>query len=220
VSTFYIFFPKNHNKKTGGLKMNFVRLFILSITLIFAGCASNPMQVVSNQALPQTTNDKAQVVFVRSSFLGNAINASIYDVTSGEPIFIGVIANETKIAYPTNAGKHLFMVVSEAADFLEAEVVAGKSYYSIITPRMGFWKARFSMWPVKNDGSTKYNTASKEFQKILISTKLVENSEKSNAWFKKHQQDIRSKYLEYLPVWQQKSAEDLAKRTLLKSDGK
>ncbi len=200
--------------------MNFVRLFLLSFTLLFAGCASNPMQVVSNQTLPQATDDKAQVVFIRSSFLGNAINASLYDVTNGDPIFIGIIANGTKIAYPTKAGKHRFMVVSEAADFLEAEVVPGKSYYSIITPRMGFWKARFSMWPVKNDGTTKYNTASKEFQKMLINTKLVENSEKSNAWFKKHQQDIKSKYQEYLPVWQQKSPEDLSQRTLVESDGR
>lgn len=178
------------------------------------------MQVVGNQTLPEATSDKAQVVFVRSSFLGNAINASIYDVTSGEPEFIGIIANDTKIAYPTTAGDHLFMVVSEAADFLEAKVVPGKSYYSIITPRMGFWKARFSMWPVKSDGTTKYNTDSKEIKKILIETKLVENSEKSNAWFKKHQQDIKSKYNEYLPVWKQKSAAELTKRTLQESDGK
>ncbi len=200
--------------------MNIVRLLVLSLTLLFAGCASNPMLVSPNQTLSKANPNEAQLVFVRSSFLGNAINASLYDVTSGEPKFIGIIANGTKIAYNTSPGKHTFMIVSEAADFLEADVIAGKSYYSIITPRMGFWKARFSLWPVKNDGTTKYHTASKEFQKILFDTKLVENSEKSKAWFKKHQNDIQSKYQEYLPVWKQKSAEDLAARTLQKSDGK
>ena len=157
---------------------------------------------------------------MRSSFLGGAINSSLYDITNGEPEFIGIVANGTKIAYDTKPGKHLFMVVSEAADFLEADVKPGKSYYSIVTPRMGFWKARFSLWPVRNDGTTKYNTGTNEFKNMLLKTKLVENSEKSLAWFKKHKTDIKKKYDEYYPVWQKKSAEDLAKRTINPDDGK
>lgn len=200
--------------------MNIFRLAVLSLSLLFVGCASNPMIVSSNQTISSVAADKSQVVFMRSSFLGGAINGSLYDVTNVEPIFIGIIANGTKVSYDTTPGKHVFMVVSEAADFLEADIQAGKSYFSIVTPRMGFWKARFSLWPVRSDGTTEYNTETEEFKNMLLKTDLVENSDKSIAWFNKHKDDIKSKYREYMTVWKKKSAEDLAKRTLNPNDGR
>ena len=35
----------------------------------------------------------------------------------------------------------MFSVVGEAADFLEADLAAGKTYYIQVAPRMGAWKA-------------------------------------------------------------------------------
>ncbi len=43
------------------------------------------------------------------------------------------------------------MVVSEAADFAKADVEAGKTYYVLVTPRMGWWKARFSLRPLMRE---------------------------------------------------------------------
>jgi len=200
--------------------MNILRLAVLSMSLFFAGCASNSMLVSNSQTVSDVSENKAQVVFMRSSFVGGAINGSLFDVTSGSPVFIGIIANGTKVAYETSPGKHLFMVVSEAADFMAADVEAGKSYFSIVTPRMGFWKARFSLWPVRNDGSTKFNTGTDEFKNMLQKTKLMENSEKSLAWFNKHKLDIDAKRKEYLTVWNEKSANDLKLRTLRPEDGR
>ena len=151
--------------------------------------------------------------------MGSAINASLYDVTGGELKFVGIIANGTKIAYDTKPGKHTFMVVSEAADFMEADIRPGKTYYSIVTPRMGAWKARFSLWPIKNDASSKYNLESSDFDSWLSGTKLVENSEKSQQWFEGNKNSVQSKQQEYWPVWQQKSDSDKAKRTLAPEDG-
>ena len=111
------------------------------------------------------------------------------------------------------------MVVSEAADFMEADFLPGRTYYSIVTPRMGAWKARFSLWPIRNDGSSEYNTESAEFTKWLNSTKLVHNSEESEAWYTNNKGSVKSKQLDYWPVWQQKTPEDLAKRTLNPQDG-
>ncbi len=200
--------------------MNIFRILILSLSMLFVGCASNPMLVSKDQVISKVSSDKAQVVFMRSSFVGSAINGSLYDVTSGDPVFIGIIANGTKVSYDTTPGKHLFMVVSEAADFLEADISAGKSYFGIVTPRMGFWKARFSIWPVRNDGTTKFNTETSQFKSMLLKTDLVENSDKSIEWFNKHKSDIKSKLDKYLPVWKEKTPEDLEKRTLKPDDGR
>ena len=114
-------------------------IFTLLGTLLLAGCASNPMDPVADQTIPAAAPDKAQVVFMRDAYTGKAIVSSLYDVTDGKTQFIGVMANGTKIAYPTTPGKHTFMVVSEAADFMAADLVAGKSYYALVSPRMGLW---------------------------------------------------------------------------------
>jgi hypothetical protein len=199
--------------------MNIIRTLIISLAIVLTGCASNPMLVKTNQTLVKPQGQESQVVFMRSSFVGSAINASLYDVTSGTPVFIGIMADSTKIAYNTKPGKHVFMVVSEAADFLEADISAGKTYYSLVTPRMGMWRARFSLWPMKNDANAEHQLNSKEFKNVFKDTKLVENSEKSNLWFTKNKASVISKYNEYWPVWQKKPAQDVAKRSLSAEDG-
>ncbi len=71
--------------------------------------------------------DDTTVVFMRYSAVGAAIKATVYEITDDKTIFIGIMKNKTKINYPTTAGKHTFMVVSEAADFMEADLAAGKT---------------------------------------------------------------------------------------------
>lgn len=109
-------------------------------------------------------NDESTIVFMRSSFVGKMIKASIYEVTDDKTQFIGIMKNKKKITFKTTPGSHTFMVVSESADFMQANVEGGKTYYSIITSRMGAWKARFSMSPIRNDGTTKFNTGTDKFK--------------------------------------------------------
>ncbi|MCZ4303272.1 hypothetical protein O4G98_00850 [Zoogloeaceae bacterium G21618-S1] len=200
--------------------MNFIRILLIASTLALAGCASTPMKEAATQTIQTVRADESQVVFMRSSFLGAAISASLYDVSKGAPEFIGIVDNGTKIAYTTQPGKRVFMVVSEAADFMEAELLPGKTYYSLVTPRMGMWKARFSLWPIRTDGTSEYNTASESFNGWLTGTKLVENSPETLAWNTENLDSVKSKYAEYWAVWKDKSAEDLAARTLKPTDGK
>jgi len=199
--------------------MKILNLFFVGILFTLAGCASNPMLIKKGAQVQKVSANEAQVVFMRSTFVGSAINASLYEVTDGTPKFIGIMGNDTKIAYSTKPGKHRFMVVSEAADFMEAELVAGKTYYSLVTPRMGMWKARFSMWPIRNDDKSEYNMKSKDFKGWIKDTDLVENSPKSLEWYNNNKNSVEEKLNEYLPVWKEKSPEDLAKRTLNAADG-
>lgn len=127
-------------------------LLLVAAMLLVTGCASNKMVDSAQQDLIAPTADTAQIVFLRSSMLGGAIQSSVFDVSEGDTKFVGILSTGKKIAYSVAPGKHRFMVVSEAADFMEAELLGGKTYYAMVTPRMGAWKARFSMHPVRNGG--------------------------------------------------------------------
>lgn len=186
---------------------------------LLSGCASSKMVVQENQQLVAPADGKAQVVFLRSTFVGSAIQASVYDVTSGEPEFIGIVSNGTKVAHSAEPGKRVFMVVSEAADYMEADLSAGKTYYAMVTPRMGAWKARFSMHPVRNSGAGEFQYDSDEFRGWLEKTQFVDNTPESRAWAEENMENIIGKHARYWEVWQQKSAEDLAERTLNADDG-
>ncbi|MEJ3576968.1 hypothetical protein WEU41_22315 [Pseudomonas fragi] len=194
-------------------------IFTLLGSLLLAGCASNPMAPVADQAVQAPSPDMAQVVFMRDAYTGKAIVSSLYDVTDGQTRFIGVMANGTKIAHPTTPGKHTFMVVSEAADFMEADLVAGKTYYALVTPRMGLWKARFSLWPISNEQDAAHSLKSNNFKGWVEDTDLVTNSPKSLAWYQRVKASVEKKRAEYWPVWQEKSAEAIAERTLKPTDG-
>ncbi len=197
-----------------------LRLILVTAAIaLLSGCASSKMIVKENQELIAPAAGKAQVVFMRSTFVGSAIQASVFDVTSGEPEFIGIISNDTKLAHTVDPGKRVFMVVSEAADYMEANLAAGKTYYSMVTPRMGAWKARFSMHPVRNSGSGEFQYDSKQFKEWLEKTRFVTNTAESTAWAKENLNDIKDKHARYWEVWKQKSPADLAERTLNADDG-
>ncbi len=157
----------------------------LFMLVLISGCASTKMSVKHDQQLVAPAFTTVRIVFIRSSFLGSAIQASVFDVTSGEPEFIGILSNATKLSHEVQPGKHVFMVVSEAADFMEATLVGGKTYFAMVTPRMGAWKARFSMYPVRNGGTGKFQYSSNEFQGWLAGTSLLDNTPESEAWNQK-----------------------------------
>jgi hypothetical protein len=170
-------------------------------------------------ALSYGADESTEVVFLRSSMVGKFIKSSIYEINGSETKFIGILGNKKKITHKTTPGKHTYMVVSEAADFMEAELSAGKTYYSIVTPRMGAWKARFSLWPIKNDGTAEYQIGSKDFEKWMKKAKDYVPGEKDFAWYEKHKDSVEEKKNKYWTVWLEKSAEDLAARTLSPADG-
>jgi hypothetical protein len=172
-----------------------------------------------DQTTQVPATDKAQVVFMRPSAFGGAIQASLFDVSSDETKFIGIVSTGTQISHMVGPGEHVFMVVSEAADFLEANLVGGKTYYAVVTARMGAWKARFSMSPVRNNAAGDYQYQSDRFQNWLKKMRFVENTPESIAWFDANKANIKDKQIRYWEVWQQKTEVDLAERTLNQGDG-
>ena len=190
------------------------RAFLLVVALVLAGCAGPGSMQKAEQA-PAVKPDQALVVFMRSTFVGSAVSASVFDVTGSDTKFVGLVNNGTKLGYYAPPGEHTFMVVSEAADFMKANVAAGKTYYALVTPRMGMWKARFSLKPVRGS-----ELGGSDFAGWDAGTQYVVNSPQSQAWAANNGIDIAQKRAAYWPEWNAKSAEARAEATLNVDDGR
>ena len=106
--------------------MNTKLLALAAVALLLTGCASSKMVNRADQTTEVPAADKAQVIFMRPSSFGGAVQASLFDVSSTDPGFIGIVSTGTQVSYMLDPGEHLFMVVSEAADFLPANLWSGE----------------------------------------------------------------------------------------------
>ncbi len=194
-------------------------LFLATVILLATGCASTKMLDRANQEVEVPTADKAQLIFMRSSSLGGAVQSTVFNITSTDPEFIGILSTGKKLSYIVDPGEHMFMVIGESADFMGANLAGGKTYYAMVTPRMGAWKARFSMKPVRNGADGDFQYESDRFQGWLTKTSFVENTPESIAWFNANLDSIVSKQTKYWESWLEKSPEDQAERTLNLDDG-
>lgn len=110
---------------------------------LLGGCAAT-MDVVPDAERVQGPQPTTSLVyFVRPEVFGGTDSAMLFD---GET-YIGTLDENRHIAYLTSPGKHRFAVVSEAADFMEAELAPGKTYYARVRRRFGVVDERFSFDP-------------------------------------------------------------------------
>lgn len=188
-------------------------LFIALLPIGLAACGGAQMMKADQE--PTIRQGESMVVFMRSSFVGSAISASVFDVSGPETKFIGILSNGTKIAHPVKPGEHTFMVVSESADFMQATVLSGRTYYAMVTPRMGMWKARFSFRPVRQN-----ELSGSEFAGWNSGTHFVVNSPETLNWATQNAGDIVSKRTQYWPEWTNKPAADRATQTMNGDDGR
>lgn len=190
------------------------KTFISAVFLVLAGlglssCASTHMtDAVEPPFVSAPRSDQATMVFLRPSGFGFAIQSTVYDITSEPPALVGIVSSGKKIAITAPPGQRRFMVVSEAADFMDAELVAGKIYYALVTPRMGMWRARFSLRPM--------SATSPELAGYLNETNWVDNTPASNEWSRANMASVQAKKSEYLVEWLQKAD----KPVLRASDGR
>jgi hypothetical protein len=201
--------------------MNAIRAYLLCCSLLLlallaSGCAGtvkNMQQVPPERVVSAPAEGKSMIVFMRPSGLGFAIQSSVFEIRNDQPELVGIVAAKKKVAYQLEPGKHLFMVIGESADFMSAELDANKIYYALVTPRMGMWKARFSLKPVHAD-----ELDSAQFQEWLEGCEWVENTPASEQWATDNRASIESKHREYYLKWMDK---EVAERpALLLQDGR
>lgn len=193
------------------MKKILFKLFVfISLLIVFTGCATTEhMTAVEGKTELKPDAGKAMVVFMRPSSFGGAILATVYD---GEE-YIGTVPANSKFAYQTEPGEHMFMVIGESADFMKAELAANKTYYARVAARMGLWKARFSFIPYNKE------EPASELEAWINDTKLMTPNEKGTSWAAENAVSIKEKHDEYLPQWQQKDPNAQAKQTLFAESG-
>ena len=190
-------------------------LLLISSAFLTGGCTSSAMQRSTTQAALEPTADTAVVIFMRTALLGGGIQSVVYDTTTSENKFIGIVSQGMKVCYRTTPGEHMFMVASEAADFMKATLDANKTYYVKVEPRMGAWRARFSLDPIRGEDLTEDRIAS-----LKTSCTLYDNTPRSQAWATNNAASVQAKRVEYFAKWISKAQKDRDEATLLASDGR
>jgi len=176
-------------------------LLTLLTALALGGCVTPEPNMKLSEVMatpPQPTADKALIYFIRPDVKGYPAHAAVYD---GDE-FIGFAPYNQKLAYQAAPGEHIFMVVSEAADFMTADLLAGRTYYAQVVPRMGAWRARFSLWAV-----TRADLQTDKVRGWIDAASPVSNKAEAYTWAKKSAQSVQSKRDAYYAKWITKSDE-------------
>jgi hypothetical protein len=149
---------------------------------------------------------KSLVIFMRPSGMGYAVQSSVFKIVNDTPDLVGIVAAKKQVACEVDPGEHLFMVIGESADFMSADLAPDKTYYAYVTPRMGVWKARFSLAPVTSE-----ERETSTFKDCQSSCQWVELSTESANWASSNVNDIQSKYREYHAKWMSKGESERPK---------
>ena len=155
---------------------------------------------------------KALVVFLRPSRYSGAVQAVLYD---GDAL-VGISSVGTAINYQATPGRHQFMVVSDAADFLDAELGPDKTYFVLVTPEMGtwqarFWRARFSLRKLDP------RRQASEIARWRREARPVATNDRAVAWDREHRPGVLRKRDDDLRKWQAKPTDE--RPTLHSEDG-
>ena len=144
------------------------------------GCASKKMDFVTDDSfVRQPADGKALVYFIRDTW------AIGYPEIFDDDEFIGILSENTHIAHQAAPGKHRFMVRSEPADYLEADLGPGKIYSSSIVSRPGGWTPNYGFGPL-----TQIDPSSVDG--ILSETRQVAVNQQGKAWGEKRKKEVQA----------------------------
>jgi hypothetical protein len=161
-------------------------------------------------AAPAVDAGASKVVFMRVSKQSSGSDAALYDVTEpGEPKYIGTVGAASKYTSSFKPGLYTFMVVGETAEFMQASLLGGKTYYALIIPKSG--AKRFAIEPVRQ-----HELGGKEFAGWDRGTKTTNGGTPSLSAAEASEK--RVKY--WQSEWMKKSESQRAELTLNAEDGR
>lgn len=195
------------------------RYLTVLLTALLCGCGGNqPLAPAGDESL---------IIFVLPGMIsqggayqpsyGVAPSVSLHDVTNPERKIVGILGVGKKLAYRVRPGKHQFMLVNlVSTDFMEANVVAGKTYYVVVQLQaLSGFVQRYAFKPVRpvnfDDGS---------FQRWQNGTSFVDRSDAWEGWEKANRQSVDERLRKHWPAWASQGADERALRTLHASDGR
>ncbi len=164
-----------------------MKAILINLALLFA------VQAASAQELRTPPEDKALVYFVRASGTGALINFKYFD---GED-YLGKFSGVNYFIHECEPGKHVFWVTAENREFLEAELLPGRTYVVEVRPTMGMMKAAVKLIPFdKNDEKAlkKLDKILSKKEPIVLDNESFDNEEEKLEFFisnglKKYEED-------------------------------
>lgn len=191
-----------------------------ALALGLAAYAGPKQMEPATSAPPVPSAELAVVEIMRPSNYGGAIRAAVFDATDSEPKLLGILTPKMKIVAVVPPGKRLFMIIGENADFMEADLTAGKTYHAIAIARMGAWKARFSLIPLKRTPEevefTLNGPKMKEWSRVC---KYVTMTPVATQWYTEHRPSVLEKLKSYSAKWAEVSDATKKGKTLQPEDG-
>jgi len=109
----------------------------------------------------------------------------------------GAFGYSSYLRHVVDPGTHRYMVVGEAADFLDVEAKAGHVYFAEVYPRVGAWRARFSLVPYEPS-----HPRLASLKKWLDRSKEIIPGEKEQTWHARNASSVERKRAAYLPKWE------------------
>lgn len=165
---------------------------------------------VTATATAAAADAPAKIVFMRVSKQTAGVNAALFDVSGpGEPKYIGTIDSASKLAYPLNPGLYTFMAVGDTAEFMQATVTGGRTYYALVIPRSG--AKRFTIEPVRS-----HEIGGKEFAGWDRATRMMGDATRRGY----NAAEVAEKRERYWAEWSRKPEAQRTELTLKAEDGK
>ena len=178
-------------------------------------------------ATPKPTANDAVIYFILPGMTGTGgqyqptygatPSVSLHDVTAPQRKMVGILGVGQKLAYRVPPGRHEFMLLNKGStDFLEANVVAGKTYYAIVQLLTeGGYDQKYGFRPVRPD-----DFDNGRFARWQTNLSYVERPEAWQRWSAANQQSIEGRLREHRPAWSRQGPADRRLRTLQVSDGR
>jgi hypothetical protein len=171
------------------------RVVLLATAIVaLTGCAGlRGMQEIPSAHSVDTVPPpgKAAVVFMRPSIPG--YTASIFELKSDTNFFAGHVPPFKKLLYVTDPGMTRFLVSGQGADFMDAQLASGKTYYVLVVSA----GTGFSLRPVtKADG--------KDFPYWFRECSWVRVGPEAEAWARQRATQIDARRRVSMPRWEAK----------------
>lgn len=186
------------------------RFSTVILTLLAAGCGSPFMQPAA--APPVLSREMAYLCFLRPSALGPA---ATFDVFDEQLRFLGEAVSTSYWTIAVEPGEHWLYAGGENISVMHANVLAGRTYYVVVRPRLGAIGPRVQL--------TALAPRTQEWEKLgdwlADSDQLVADRKAGQAEFDKDVAAVRAQMLEAVRVWRSMNAAERELHTLYPTDG-
>jgi len=194
------------------MKIRIASILLLATAYFCGGTAAADSKSKSAEVWPVKPG-QAQIVIVRNSNVSADQPTFLYETTSGQPKYLGLISNKRKFVLDLPPGEHVLMIGKmPLCDFMPVSVAAGKRYYAVVVSR---WPDGTTLRPVRHQGDG-YTYGTEQFNDLLNYTKIAGRA--PDSMIKEETKKAEEVYQAKWQQWNAKTAEQKAQLTIRAED--